>query len=460
MAAPIRQLLTCIQDPGFTLSLRSALQEQRYEAISCDNRLQVSERAANAGVSAVLIEISTLDPEAIAFIGACRGQRTNLPVVAIFSDSEQCRIARNGRPGAFECLHLQSTPGEIAHVLELVASQVTRNETAQKPDMPWRRQLVGQSLPMVQIARLIRLVAPRRCTVLISGETGTGKEVAARCIHLASNRAHKPMVSINCGAIPENLIEAELFGHVKGAFTGAINARIGRFEQAQGGTLFLDEIGDLPFDLQAKLLRVLQEREIQRLGSTETVKVDVRVIAATNADLASLVREGRFREDLYYRLNVVPMHMPALRDRLADINALTSHFVHKICQAESLPLKQITPEVVEMLSRYSWPGNIRQLENVVEHAVVLSEDREQLYPFDFVLPRPAASAALDPIAIPTGSVPAEGLDYTEALRQFELAILQQAMSRAQGNKTAAADLLKLPRTTLLHKLRTLQCAAA
>lgn len=344
------------------------------------------------------------------------------------------------------------------------------NEMDSKPSQEaWRSHLIGQSAPMEQITRVIRLVAARRCTILISGETGTGKEMAARAIHLAGNRSHRPMVSLNCGAIPENLIEAELFGHVKGAFTGAINARIGRFEQAQGGTLFLDEIADLPFELQAKLLRVLQEREVQRLGSSETVKVDVRLIAATNADLGKLVRENRFREDLYYRLNVVPLQLPALRERLSDIKLLTEHFVRKVCQAEGIPVKEVHPDVVDRLCQYGWPGNVRQLENVVEHAVVMSGDRAMLHPFDFVIPHggseneamaaTAMGIGTAPIAVPAGSLPDEGLDYTEALRQFEIAILQQALSRAQGNKTAAADMLRLPRTTLIHKLRVLQCAA-
>jgi transcriptional regulator with GAF, ATPase, and Fis domain len=337
-------------------------------------------------------------------------------------------------------------------------------EDGARPSEAWRSHLIGQSAPMEQITQVIRLVAARRCTVLISGETGTGKEMAARAIHLASNRSNRPMVSLNCGAIPENLMEAELFGHVKGAFTGAINARIGRFEQAQGGTLFLDEIADLPFELQAKLLRVLQEREIQRLGSSETIKVDVRVIAATNGDLAKLVRDGRFREDLYYRLNVVPLFLPALRDRLTDIGLLVGHFVRKICQAESIPVKDVHPESIDWLCDYGWPGNVRQLENVVEHAVVMSGDRSRLHPSDFVLPRRTSVAAfpgvMQPITVPASSLPEEGLDYTEALRQFELAILQQALSRSQGNKTAAADMLRLPRTTLIHKLRVLQCAAA
>jgi DNA-binding NtrC family response regulator len=283
--------------------------------------------------------------------------------------------------------------------------------------------------------------------------------MAARALHMASDRGQRPMVTVNCGAIPENLIEAELFGHVKGAFTGAVSSRIGRFEQAQGGTIFLDEIAELPIDLQAKLLRVLQEREVQRLGGNETVKVDVRIIAATNANLLGLVRQGKFREDLYYRLNVVPIHMPALRERTSDIPLLVDHFVKKICDAERLPLKQVSPKVYDRLSSQAWPGNVRQLENLIEQAVVLSGYRECLYVSD-VSRSEGNRQQLTPIQIPSRTVPSEGLDYSEALRQFELGIVQQAMHKAKGNKTIAADILKMPRTTLIHKLRTLNCVAA
>jgi hypothetical protein len=229
---------------------------------------------------------------------------------------------------------------------------------AAEANEPWRKFLVGESQPMQQLARVIRLVSPRRSTVLISGETGAGKEMVARAIHMASDRADMPLVAVNCTALPENLLEAELFGHVKGAFTGAVTHRVGRFEQAHRGTLFLDEVGDLPLDIQAKLLRVLQEREFQRIGSSETVKVDVRVIAASNIDLAQAVREGKFREDLYYRLNVVPLRVPALRERPSDIPALVHHLIDKICLQEGLPPRR-TREALERLSFYSWPGNVR-----------------------------------------------------------------------------------------------------
>jgi DNA-binding NtrC family response regulator len=311
--------------------------------------------------------------------------------------------------------------------------------------------LIGHSRAMRQVAETVRLIATRRSTVLITGPTGTGKELVARLIHALSPRAGREMVTVNCGAIPEHLLEAEFFGHVKGAFTGAVASRIGRLEQAQGSTLFLDEIGDMPRELQAKVLRAVQEREFQRVGSSQTVQVDVRVVAATNTDLAEKVRRGEFREDLYYRLNVVPIGMPPLAERLEDVPALAEHFVHKICRAEDLPRKRVSAAALERLLAYHWPGNVRQLENAVEKAVVLSGDRQELYPSDFTLPsierRPPASAAAS-FELPPG-----GLDLDALLSGIELNLLRQALERAGGNKNRAAQILGLKRTTLSAKLK-------
>lgn len=324
---------------------------------------------------------------------------------------------------------------------------------------PWRRLMVGQSEPMQNIAHIIRLVGARRCTVLITGETGSGKEIVARALHMASNRSHLPMVAVNCHALPENLLEAELFGHVRGAFTGALNNRVGRFEQAHRSTIFLDEIGDMPLDLQAKLLRVLQEREFQRLGSSETVHVDVRVIAATNADLTERIRQGRFREDLYYRLNVVPMHVPPLRERLDDIPLLVHHFIAKICRQEDIPPKTASAETLERLRRHHWPGNVRELENAVEMAIAFSGDRKALLAGDFPLPHATSSRGFLPGSTPVITLPASGLDYEATVRRIERSILEQAMARTRGNKKRAADMLRLKRTTLAAKLRTLEAIA-
>jgi transcriptional regulator with GAF, ATPase, and Fis domain len=344
-----------------------------------------------------------------------------------------------------------------ANDLALLAERVADYEASPKQD--WERLLVGDSHPMRQLGHMIRMVGGRRATVLITGETGTGKEIAARALHLAGPRRRGPMVPVNCSALPENLLEAELFGHVRGAFTGAHQSRAGRFELADGGTLFLDEIGELPMELQAKLLRALQEREFQRLGSSETVRVDVRVVAATNCDLRVRIEEGRFREDLFYRLNVVPMHMPPLRARREDIPALAGHFTQEICAAERIPLKRLTVDALERLCSYAWPGNVRELENAVEMAIALSGERLLLGPPDFPLPEPRRSLR-SPSAIPVVDVPDGGLDYDRTLALIERSILEQALQKTGGNKKAAAQMLRLKRTTLSAKVRSLDSWAA
>jgi DNA-binding NtrC family response regulator len=369
------------------------------------------------------------------------------------------------RLGAQDFLGTEIDPTDLASRVEAaVEARRSRDLSSLQSSLvnePWRRFLIGGSHAIERVCHIVRLISPKRSTVLITGETGTGKEMVARALHSASPRANLAMVSVNCTALPENLLEAELFGHVKGAFTGAWNQRVGRFEQAHRSTLFLDEIGDLPLELQAKLLRVLQEREFQRIGSSETIKVDVRVVAASNCDLARRVDEGRFREDLYYRLNVVPVHMAPLRERLQDIPILAAHFIEKICRLEDIGPKRLTPETLERLRRHDWPGNVRQLENAVEMAIALSGDREILYPADF--PLPARHTRLMPVAAQVAAteleLPDEGLDYEETVSRFERNILQQALRRTSGNKKQAAEILRLKRTTLGAKLRSLGATA-
>jgi len=334
--------------------------------------------------------------------------------------------------------------------LARLAAHVNREE--------WEAILVGESREMRQLQHIIRLVASRRATVLITGETGTGKELGARALHMAGARRSGPMVAVNCSALPETLLESELFGHVRGAFTGAFQNRMGRFEEAQGGTLFLDEIGELPMDLQTKLLRVLQEREVQRLGSSEIVKLDIRVVAATNCDLPRRVAEARFREDLFYRLNVVPIEMPPLRKRREDVPLLATHFVDRVCRTEGIPVKVLMRETLDRLYGYSWPGNVRQLENMVEMAVALSGERLTLVPADFPLPDPLGSPPLAAFP-PVVTLPDGGLDYEETLAVIERSILQQALRKTGGNKKAAADMLRLKRTTLSAKVRNLEPVA-
>jgi DNA-binding NtrC family response regulator len=387
--------------------------------------------------------------------------RTNalLPVVIRDSLATCADAVRLTKLGAYHVFDATADIEELARVLEQAVIYRRERELAlfggDLAQEPWKKFLVGESRAMREIAQVIRLIGARRSTVLITGETGTGKEVVARAIHMASNRSHLPMVAVNCHALPENLLEAELFGHVKGAFTGAIAHRIGRFEQANRSTLFLDEIGDLPLDLQAKLLRVLQEREIQRLGSSETVSLDVRVLAATNTDLAESMRQRTFREDLYYRLNVVPICVPPLRERLSDIPLLVHHFVEKVCRQEDLPPRQVARETLDRLSDYSWPGNVRQLENAVEMAIVMAGDRRDLYPGDFPLP---STTLQRPCPAPVGAfhVPDDGLDFEQTISRIERTILDQALQRTGGNKKQAAEMLRLKRTTLSAKLKSLE----
>jgi len=393
-------------------------------------------------------------------------QRINalVPVVVRSAQASLRTAARLAKLGAFEVVAAATGAEELLEVLDSAARRhrelkTTLLGTAPSPE-PWRKFLVGGSRAMQNVLQVVRLIGARRSTVLITGETGTGKEMVARAIHMASPRAHLPMVAVNCSALPENLLEAELFGHVKGAFTGAVSQRTGRFEQAHRSTIFLDEIGDLPLDLQAKLLRVLQEREFQRLGSSETIRVDVRVLAATNTDLLQRIRDGRFREDLYYRLNVVPLSLPPLRERPGDVPLLVEHFLNKICRLEDLPPRNIATVALERLASHDWPGNVRQLENAVEMAIALSGDRTDLYPSDFPLPSIRDRKPVPRGATPVVAVPDDGLDYELTMGRIERAILEQAMEKTGGNKKQAAEMLRLKRTTFAAKLKSLGAAVS
>jgi len=310
--------------------------------------------------------------------------------------------------------------------------------------------LKGSSASMQNIYRLIAAVANKPSTVLIQGETGTGKELIARAIHYGSQRKDHPMVSVNCGAIPSNLLEDELFGHVKGAFTNAHQHRIGRFEQANQGTLFLDEISNMPMELQVKLLRVLQEREFEKVGSTKTIKVDVRILAATNADLLESVSKGNFREDLYYRLNVIPIQIPPLRQRRDDIPELVTHFTRKYCSDQQLPLKRISNNAIKYLMAYEWPGNIRQLQNSVEMAVALSGERPMLDLEDFPV---VSGLSVESTPYPNLEIPDDGIPFNTMISDLEKRLILQSLQVSGGNKKKAASLLHLKRTTFVEKLK-------
>jgi DNA-binding NtrC family response regulator len=344
--------------------------------------------------------------------------------------------------------HVVTSVEEIEWAVNRTAREVTCAPAGET-------RLVGTSRSIRTVAASVALVANRRCNVLIEGETGTGKEVVAREIHRSGGRSRAPWVAVNCGAIPETLLEAELFGHVKGAFTGAVQAREGKFEAANHGTIFLDEIGDMPLAVQAKLLRVLQEREIERLGGNERIHLDVRVIAASNLNLAERVKQGLFRQDLYYRLNVFRIAIPPLRERPDDIAVLANHFVAKVCANEGIRPKTLDSSTLDYLTTHKWPGNARELENAIETAVILSGERASIYISDIRFGSVGVKQASAPQAAGV-ALPAEGMDYQQALETFEHHLLTQALSRTRGNKTAAADLLRLKRTTLSARMRVLE----
>jgi DNA-binding NtrC family response regulator len=348
---------------------------------------------------------------------------------------------------------------ELLHVIDSALEQRRlRSENAYlRAQLEQRYRLdgiIGRSRPMRDLFQLLETVAQSSSTVLITGETGTGKELAAKAIHHNSPRRAQRFVAINCSAIPETLLEAELFGHVRGAFTGAIATRQGRIEQAHKGTLFLDEVGTMAPSLQAKLLRVLQEREFERVGESHSIKVDVRLVAATNSDLRKMVADGSFREDLFYRLNVIPVHLPALRDRREDIPELVRHFIDRFCREQSPPRPPATvaQDAMRALMAYGWPGNVRQLENVVERAIALTPGRVQIDLRDLPLEIQHAEAPTDPAAwFPDG-----GVDLDAHMSAVELALIKQSLERTGGNKRQAAELLRIKRTTLVEKLKRLE----
>lgn len=359
------------------------------------------------------------------------------------------------KTGAFDYITKPIKSGEILMVVE----KALRYKYLERENILLRRQLrkkyrfenfVGDSKPIQKVFELIEKVADTDSTVLITGESGTGKELIAKAIHYNSYRRDNPMVVINCGAIPEELLESELFGHEKGAFTGAHKSRIGRFELANEGTIFLDEIGDMSPNLQVKLLRVLQEQKFERVGSTRTIKVDIRIIAATNKNLISSVNKGTFREDLYYRLNVIPIKVPPLRHRKSDIPLLVDFFLKKFNEEKREPIKVFRPEAIEALLKYDWRGNVRELENLVERVIILADgDEIELEDISESIKGRARTIESFEATIP----PNGGILFDHAVEEYEKKLILQALSETNWVTTKAAKLLNINRTTLIEKMK-------
>ncbi len=388
------------------------------------------------------------------------------PIVLFLAEDSDRSLDKNMVQSAFAMLNLPLRYSELSDLLQRaeVFNLGRKRGGGGGVNLDLFRSLVGNSRGVIEVRKLIEQVANSEATVLILGESGTGKEVVARNLHYHSVRRDKPFVPINCGAIPGELLESELFGHEKGAFTGAISARRGRFEMAEGGTLFLDEIGDMPMSMQVKLLRVLQERTFERVGGSKELKADVRVIAATHQNLEELIKDGSFREDLYYRLNVFPIDMPPLRERMDDVPLLVNELIARM-ENEKRGSVRFTPAAMIALCQYRWPGNVRELSNLLERMVIM-------YPYGIVdvadLPekfRPTGTVSEDAPSIhfeqhlmpsadfQTSRLPREGIDLKEHISSMECSLIKQALDDAGGVVAHAAKRLKMRRTTLVEKLR-------
>ncbi|HYW74966.1 MAG TPA: sigma-54 dependent transcriptional regulator, partial [Pyrinomonadaceae bacterium] len=366
--------------------------------------------------------------------------------------------------GAFNCIR---KPFENEGILRHVAAGMSRRRGDEERRVLRRTlrssidrsQIVGNSAGMREVFDLIEQVAPARTTVLVTGESGTGKEVVARSIHFSSPRAESgQFVAVNCSNIPADLLESELFGHTRGAFTGAVAAKKGLFEVADGGSIFLDEIGDIPPETQVRLLRVIQEREFTPLGDTSPRRVDVRIIAATNIDLREAVRQGMFREDLYYRLSVVPIELPPLRDRRQDVLPLAQHFIRKYNAENARQVSEhIAPEVLSLLENYSWPGNVRELENAIERAVVIAPgdevSRECLRP-EIADPQAARAVLREGAGAGSAIDVSRGINFYDEVRRFEIDLIRRALDQTGGHQSRAARLLGMNPTTLNSKIKT------
>jgi DNA-binding NtrC family response regulator len=412
------------------------------KAATAEEGIKVADRA-----DLILSDLRLPRMDGLEFLSQIRRQNAQVPVIMMTAYGSVETAVDSMKAGATDFL---LKPFSLDHLMQVINKALEvcalRDENRQLKAELGRRyeydNIIGRSEAMQEIFATIDRVGPSRATVLLAGESGVGKDLIARAIHFHSPRRDRPLVKINCSAIPENLMESELFGYEKGAFTGAAGTKPGKFEQADTGTVFLDEIGDVPAAIQVKLLRILQEREFERLGSNVTRHIDVRVIAATNQDLRAALEQGTFREDLYYRLNVVPINIPPLRERREDIRSLANHFIRKLAPDAGREVESITDAGMEKLLNYHWPGNVRELENVIERGLILCNGK-QLDVEDIKLetaPRPRPQN--DQHFLP------EGL----TLDQYEQEIIREALKRADGNKSQAARMLGLTRNALRYRL--------
>ena len=441
MSPRVRVLV--VDDDEVTCNLLDeVLSKEGYAVDKALDGQEAIDKGEHKSYDVVLTDIKMIGVDGLEVLRAYRQKSPQTIILMMTAFGSIETAIRAIKEGAYDYV---SKPFKLEEIKLTIHRALEQNRLLQE-NLFYRQELltkykleniVGRSPQMLQIYKTIARVADTRSTVLIAGESGTGKELIARAIHFNSQRAPKPFVAVDCGSLAETLLESELFGHVRGAFTGAVASKKGLFEEADGGTCFLDEVGDISLSMQAKLLRVLQEHEIKRVGDTEIIKVDVRIVAATNKNLEQLVAEKKFREDLFYRLNVVSLQLPPLRERPEDIPLLAAHFLRKFAAENGKPVSQISQETIDLLAHYRWPGNVRELENVLERAVTLSH-HSVILPED--LPRRLRAQPLETV---TSSLPSQ-----IPLSELEKRYIQKVLEETGGNKKKAADILGIDRRTL------------
>ena len=463
MAESQKHLLLVEDEAPLRQVVAEQLTDRGYHVEQCDSGEAAVARLADFAFDVIITDLRLPGMDGSALVQAAVGRYPDIVAIVVTGYGTTKDAVGAIKSGAFDFVSKPFQIDELLHVLESALEQRRlKSENAylraQLEERYRFEGIVGKSRPMQKLFQLLETVAATNSTILISGETGTGKEVLARAIHHNSARRLHRFLALNCSAIPESLLEAEIFGYVRGAFTGAVGNRQGRLEQAHKGTLFLDEVGTMSTALQMKLLRVLQEREFERVGDSHSIKVDVRVIAATNSDLLKMVARGEFREDLYYRLNVIPVRVPPLRERKDDIPLLVHHFLEKLTRDGGSVVPRgtkpptVSQDAMRRLMAYHWPGNVRQLENAVERALAFTAGLGQIDVND--LSSEVQQAQVPVVSSPV-TLPDEGIDLDLFVASVERELIERSLERTGGNKGAAARLLNLKRTTLVEKLKRL-----
>ncbi len=450
---PDARILVVDDEKSMREFLAIMLKKEGYDVVLADGGESALDVLRREQVDLVVTDVRMPKTDGLAVLKAAKDLSPNTVVLVITAFASTETAVEAMKLGAYDYI---TKPFKLDEIKLIVANALERKRLGDenrylKRQLETQRRfesILGKSPKLTEVLDTVRKIADSHSTVMITGESGTGKELVARAIHDQSNRKDKPFISVNCGAIPETLIESEFFGHVKGAFTGAVANKVGLFSAADGGTLFLDEITEVPQTLQVKLLRAVQEREIRRVGEAKDTKVDVRLIAASNRDLERAVQEGALREDLFYRLNVIPIHLPALRERREDIPLLVDHFIRKFSAELGKPVRRVSPDAMSVLEQHPWPGNIRELENVIERAIVLGGNETLgVEALPETLRRPRVVRDVEP------DFPDEGLDLEATMDRIEQQYLRMALERTGGVQTKAAELLRMTFRQFRYKIQ-------